>query len=77
MTGSLKDMGIEESEPIDACIRDSNESQLLAWLRKEVHIHGRKMNAENLVKRVTGSPLSSSAFLNYLKRKLEMRYSSS
>ena len=73
----LQEDGIQEEEPIEACIRDSKESTLLSWLRREVHIHGRKMNAEDLVKQVTGTPLSSSAFLNYLKKKLEMLNSTS
>ena len=55
-------------EAIDICIREGNESKLLAWLRKEVHLHGRKMNAEDLVETVTGKPLSSSPFLNYLRK---------
>jgi len=72
MRGSLRGLGVHEADPIGACIRGGNESKLLAWLRKEVHVHGRKMNAENLVEHVTGSPLSSSAFLKYLEQKLEM-----
>ena len=62
----------KEADPIEACIRDGKESKLLAWLRNEVHLVGRKMNAEDLVKKVTGLPLSSCAFLNYLNRKLEL-----
>ncbi len=77
MNRSLKEMALEDEEPIEACIRDATDEKLLAWLRKEVHVHGRKMNAEDLVKRVTGSPLSSSAFLNYLKKKLERLNSTS
>ena len=72
MTSSLDMIAPKEGEQIEACIREGNESQLLDWLRKEVHIHGRKMNAEKLVQHVTGSCLSSSAFLNYLQKKLEM-----
>ncbi len=59
-------------DSIDFCIRFGQESKLLAWLRKAVHLHGRKMNAEELVKKVTGKPLSSSPFLNYLRGKLRM-----
>ncbi len=71
MTHSLHELGIQGEAPIDVCIRKGNESTLLDWLRKEVHVHGRKMNAETLVEKVTGSSLSSSAFLNYLQKKLE------
>ena len=77
MKSSLNEFGGQEADPIEACIRDGRESKLLAWLRDEVHLVGRKMNAENLVEHVTGSPLSSSAFLNYLNKKLEMLNSTS
>tara|TARA_B100000029_G_scaffold485119_1_gene538072 strand:+ start:309 stop:1886 length:1578 start_codon:yes stop_codon:yes gene_type:complete len=72
MTTSLQHLGGLKEDPIDASIRDGDESKLLAWLREEVHVHGRKMNAEKLVEHVTGSPLSSSPFLNYLKKKIQM-----
>ncbi len=72
MADSLRDSGILEEDPIDFCIGQGNEFSLLSWLREKVHLHGRKMNAEELVEKVTGLPLSSSAFLNYLKKKLEL-----
>ncbi|WP_320667285.1 carboxypeptidase M32 [Prochlorococcus sp. MIT 1307] len=71
MNESLRDTGMTEDEPIDVCIRNADESKLLDWLRQEVHLHGRKMNTETLVEHVTGSSLSSSAFLKYLQNKLE------
>ena len=44
---------------------------LLAWLRDHVHQVGRALNAEELVEKVSGQPLSSEAFLGYLENKLE------
>ena len=67
-----KDLGKPENDPISDCIREGNEHLLLGWLRKKVHPEGRKMNAEVLVKKVSGSPLSSSPFITYLKKKIEM-----
>ena len=43
---------------------------LLAWLREHVHPLGRSVNAEQLVERVCGRPLSTDAFLGYLENKL-------
>lgn len=40
---------------------------LLAWLRDNVHRHGRRYSASELVERATGSPLSSAPFLDYLR----------
>ncbi len=71
MSAALKLEGVNSPDPIGFCIGSGKESSLLAWLRKEVHHYGRKMNAEALVEKVTGSPLSSSPFLNYLSLKLE------
>ena len=46
-------------------------SPLLGWLREHVHPIGRALNAEELVERVSGQPLSSGAFLTYLEAKLD------
>ncbi|KGG23808.1 Thermostable carboxypeptidase 1 [Prochlorococcus sp. MIT 0703] len=48
-----------------------NEHQLLAWLREHLHPIGRMMNAEKLVKRVTGQALSRKPFLDCLEGKLK------
>jgi carboxypeptidase Taq len=39
------------------------------WLKVNIHIHGRTYNSEELAKRVTGKPLSESAYCSYLKKK--------
>ncbi len=65
-------LGAQDTDPISTNILIGNESALLNWLRKEVHPHGRKMNAEDLVKKVSGTSLSSDPFISYLKEKLEM-----
>ena len=72
MASELADSGVEGESPIDTTIQLGNESKLLSWLRKEVHPHGRQMNAETLVLEVTGEPLSSSSFLSHIEAKLEM-----
>ncbi len=72
MSTDLKRTGVKGDDPIETCISRGEEKQLLSWLRKEVHPHGRQMNAEELVKHVTGNYLSSNSFLNYLEEKLEL-----
>jgi len=47
---------------------------LLDWLRKNVHSHGRRYKSAELVKVVTGKPLSSKPLIDYLKRKAEQWY---
>ena len=44
---------------------------LLSWLRTHVHPLGRRVNAEQLVEQVSGRPLSTEPFLNYLEAKLD------
>lgn len=42
---------------------------LLGWLREKVHVHGRKYEPQELVQRLTGSKISSDAYVRYLKLK--------
>ena len=52
-------------------VRRGDLSVMLCWLREKVHPIGRALNAEQLVEQVSGQPLSSAPFLNYLEAKLE------
>ena len=72
MSNGLGEYGIQGDQPIEKSIRDGNESILIEWLGKEVHCYGRQMNAEQLVRHVSGKELSSEIFLKYLKNKLEL-----
>jgi carboxypeptidase Taq len=40
---------------------------LLQWLRENVHAHGSRFQSSELVKLATGEPMSSSAFLSYIR----------
>lgn len=77
MADGLRKLGEEGADPLEDCIRCGNESKLLTWLRENVHQHGRKKNAEDLVLDVTGRPLSAEPFLNYLGTKIEQLGSAS
>lgn len=52
-------------------VRRQDLQPVLAWLRETVHPIGRALNAEQLVERVSGRPLSSAPFLRYLEAKIE------
>ncbi|MEX0600235.1 MAG: carboxypeptidase M32 [Rhodothermales bacterium] len=54
---------------MDALIRDGRFGELLDWLRKHIHRHGRKMKALDLLERATGSGLSAKSWLAYVRRK--------
>jgi carboxypeptidase Taq len=42
---------------------------LLEWLRRNIHQHGKRYRAGELVRRITGKPLSAEPLLNHLKTK--------
>ncbi|MDP6118485.1 MAG: carboxypeptidase M32, partial [Planctomycetota bacterium] len=47
---------------------------LREWLRKNIHCHGKRFSATDLIERVTGKPPSSEAFLNYMETKFGALY---
>ena len=42
---------------------------LLAWLRTNLHQHGRKFEPRELVQMITGGSIDPSAYLEYLENK--------
>jgi carboxypeptidase Taq len=59
-----KDLG-----DLDAQFAAGDFSPLLDWLRLNIHRHGRRYTARELVERVTGRPLSAKPLLNHLNAK--------
>ena len=55
-------------------LEEGEFSNLLDWLRKHVHQHGRKFMPEELVKKETGEPISAGPFIQYLKTKYSEIY---
>src|SRR5688572_6081356 len=53
----------------DADIRRGEFAPLLAWLRSELHQHGRKFEPQELVTRITASPVDPEPYLRYLEAK--------
>lgn len=58
----------------DDQMRHGNFSNLLSWLRSEIHQYGRKYEPQELVRRVTGSPIDPAPYVNYLKTKYSAIY---
>jgi carboxypeptidase Taq len=57
---------------LDAQFARGEFAPLLAWLRKNIHRHGKRYRAGELVKRVTGRDLSPEPLLAHLRRKAEL-----
>ena len=53
----------------DADVGRGEFAPLLAWLRSELHQHGRKFEPQELVARITGSPVDPEPYLRYLETK--------
>jgi carboxypeptidase Taq len=58
----------------DDQIRRGEFGPLLDWLRTNIHRHGRKYKAQELVERVTGSRIDPQPYLEYLERKYRPIY---
>ncbi|MFH2039314.1 MAG: carboxypeptidase M32, partial [Chloroflexota bacterium] len=55
-------------------IRQGKFSELLDWLIKNIHQHGRKFEPQELVQKVTGSTINSGPYLKYLNNKYSQIY---
>lgn len=64
-----KDLG-----DLDAMFARGEFQPLLGWLRQNIHQHGKRYSARDLVKRVTGNDLGAGPLVSYLRRKVETYY---
>jgi carboxypeptidase Taq len=55
-------------------IRGGKFEALLHWLRKNIHVHGRKYDPQDLVQRVTGARISPEPYMRYLNSKYSAIY---
>jgi carboxypeptidase Taq len=59
---------------IPAGIERGDFSPLKGWLTENIHRHGRKFSAPELVERATGRPIDAKPYLNYLRAKYSEIY---
>jgi carboxypeptidase Taq len=55
-------------------IRKGDFSELLGWLRKNIHQHGQKYEPQKLVEMVTGSRITPQPYVKYLTKKYSEIY---
>ncbi len=55
-------------------IRSGKFELLLEWLRRNVHVHGKKYEPQELVERITGSKIDAAPYVQYLKNKFGQIY---
>lgn len=63
-----------EIHDLDAQIESGQFAALLAWLRRNVHRHGRKFTPNELMERATGGPLRAAPWIAYVQRKFGALY---
>jgi len=59
----------EDCPGLDEAIRRGDFTGLVSWLRDNVHAHGASMAAPDLLRQVSGKPLTAAAWLRYVERK--------
>ncbi|MFA5290914.1 MAG: carboxypeptidase M32 [Candidatus Paceibacterota bacterium] len=59
---------------IDKKIAKGNFAEINNWLKQHIHRHGKTYRAGDLVKKVTGEPLNSRYFIDYLEAKYKKIY---
>ena len=64
----------EQAPAISAEVEAGKTDALLAWLRENVHQHGRKFTPAEIVERATGRPLSHEPFVHYVTEKFGQVY---
>jgi carboxypeptidase Taq len=60
---------------LDELIEKTQFSEILGWLRKNLHIYGAKFEPQELVKKVTGSKITPEPYIRYLETKYKAIYS--
>jgi carboxypeptidase Taq len=59
---------------LDSQIEQGDFAPLLQWLREHVHCYGRKYLPDELIRRVTGEPLTAQYYVEYLRGKFAAIY---
>lgn len=65
----LWECALKDIPTLPAQIENGKFDELLGWLRKNLHAHGRKFTLDELAHRITGEPLQSRSYVKYLKHK--------
>jgi carboxypeptidase Taq len=55
-------------------VRRGDFHELKDWLNEKIHRHGQRWRAADLCKKITGRPLSSRPFMDYLRQKYSQLY---
>jgi len=65
---------VAEHPEIPAAMTEGEFSQILVWLRENVHRHSSRYDPLDLVRKVTGGPIDPEPYLRYLNAKYSEIY---
>jgi carboxypeptidase Taq len=74
ISGQLWEAAQSAMPGLDERIEDGDLRALRDWLRENVHRHGRKFTAPELVERAVGGPIDAAPYVRYLERKAQDIY---
>ena len=69
MSAQLFDQAKKDLPGLDAQIAAGQFAELLGWLRTNIHQYGRKLEALEILERVTGEGLNAGPWLDYIREK--------
>jgi carboxypeptidase Taq len=72
MSVQLFNQAAEDLDDLPGQIADGTFLPLLGWLRTNIHQHGRKFDADTLLRRCTGQSLDATPWLNYIRTKYDL-----
>ena len=72
--GSISSLAREAHPDISRQVRSGEFEVLRGWLTDKIYQHGAKYTADELVRRVTGGPLTIEPYLDYLWGKFQPLY---
>ena len=64
----------EDLDDVDGLIRNGEFEPLLQWMNENVHAHGQRYPADELIEEITGEPLTADYFLEYAEEKFGRLY---
>ena len=59
---------------LDALVKKGDFAPILGWLRKKIHVHGKKYKPEELLQKAIGEKLEVSPFVEYIRTKYSELY---
>ncbi len=68
------EQALQEISGLEESIAQGSLLPLRDWLNQNIHQYARQFTSKEIIQRVTGHPLSSEPFLNYLERKFGELY---